>query len=167
MTPAQRKEEISKAYLHALAAINGFAVANWSQDHGCVDTTVSAAEPLIVGGPARTKIDVQLKATQQERVEQEDHISWKLEAAHYNWLVAHSICPLVLVVLLLPMDGSPSVTHSTEQLVIRRCAYWTCVRGQRLPEGQESKVVHLPKANVFSPDGLREMLTRVSKGDAL
>jgi hypothetical protein len=46
VTPNQLQEEISKAYLHAVAAKCGYAVGKWEQDHGCVDTTVSAATAL-------------------------------------------------------------------------------------------------------------------------
>jgi hypothetical protein len=38
MTPEQHKEEISKAYLYAVAARCAFKVGTWTQDSGGLDT---------------------------------------------------------------------------------------------------------------------------------
>lgn len=165
MTPEQRQEEISKAYLRAVAAQCGFSVGSWSQDHGGVDTTVGAAATVGSGHLARPKIDVQLKATRQASVEKAKHISWKLDIEHYDSLRLPALQPHLLVVLLLPEDVDTAVEHSVEHLLIRRCAYWVTMTGQEPAKaGAKTKTVRLPKAQVFSPAALRAIMENVSQG---
>lgn len=164
MTPEQRQEEISKAYLHAVAAKCGFAVGTWTQDHGGIDATVGAPASVGAGYLARPKIDIQLKATRQQKLEHDEHVSWKLDIAHYDSLRAPAIAPHLLVVLLLPADVEQSIEHSAEQLVLRRCAYWTIMTGMDpAPAGQQSTTVHLPKTQLFSPEALTGLMEKVSR----
>lgn len=166
MTPEQLKEEVSKAYVHAVAARCGVAVANWTQDHGCLDTTLRAAAAIGGGHLQKPKVDIQLKATTRTDVEHEDHIAWSLEIGHYDQLRATALVPHLLVILLLPPNLEDSVQHTAEQLVLRRCAYWVTMTGmETAPEGQKSRTVHVPKSQPFSPDGLREILSTVSRGE--
>ncbi len=46
MTPNRQREEISKAYVAAVAARCGFKLGEWSQDDGCLDSTIAAAGVL-------------------------------------------------------------------------------------------------------------------------
>jgi len=163
MTPQQRQEEISKAYLHAVAASCGFTVGTWSQDHGCIDATVGAASPIGAGHLSRPKVDIQLKATTQADLERDDYVSWTLEIDHYDSLRAEAHVPHLLVVLLLPEDVDQSVEHTVDHLLIRRCAYWVKMTGMGAETGR-SKTVRLPKANVFSPQALKTILDAISRG---
>ncbi len=163
MTPEQQKEEISKAYLHAVAAICGYSVGTWTQDHGGIDATVGAASTVGSGHLARPKVDLQLKASARTDLEHDDYVSWQLELAHYDSLRAAASIPHILVVLLLPQDIGQAVEHTVQQLMIRRCAYWVKMTGMEAAAG-DSKTVRIPKRNVFAPDALREILTKVSQG---
>lgn len=166
MTPKQRQEEISKAYLHAVAAKCGFTVASWTQDHGGIDATVGAAAEVGTGRLARPKVDVQLKATTQQDLEHDDFVSWELEIAHYDSLRAPAHVPHLLVVLLLPNDVELGVEHTAEQLVLRRCAYWVRMTGMEPAKpGQKNKTVRLPKSQMFSPAALTAILEKVSQGE--
>lgn len=166
MTPKQRQEEISKAYVHAVAAACGFAVGHWSQDHGGVDTTISAERALGRGPYSKPKVDLQLKATTQDVV-REAHVTWSLEMAHYDKLRAPARVPHLLVVLVLPEDADDSVSHTIDALIIRKCAYWVNMTGMPEVSGQASKTVLIPREQVFSPEGLLQILTLVSEGASL
>lgn len=163
MTPEQQKEEISKAYVHAVAAACGYSIAAWSQDHGCVDTTVGAASAIGAGHLTRPKVDIQIKASTQEAVDHNEFVTCTLDVAHYDSLRAKAQIPHILVVLLLPKDIGQAVEHSVQQLMIRRCAYWVKMTGMPDATG-DKKTVRIPKINVFSPDALRDMLTKISQG---
>ena len=165
MTPFQRQEEISKAYLHAVAAKFGFAVGQWSQDHGCIDTTVGAASAVGAGHLSKPKIDVQLKATTQVSVVHDDFISWPLEIDHYDSLRAGASIPHLLVVLVLPDNVDDAIEHTVEHLLIRRCAYWVNMTGMPpVAPPASSKTVRLPKSQMFSPESLRDIMAKVSQG---
>ncbi|MCK6516747.1 DUF4365 domain-containing protein [Myxococcota bacterium] len=166
MTPNQQQEEIGKAYVHAVAAACGFAVGQWSQDQGCIDVTISADRVLGQGPYSKPKVDLQLKATTQDVVN-EEHVAWSLDITHYDKLRANARVPHLLVVLALPDDAQDSVTHTIDALIIRKCAYWVNMTGMPEVTGQASKTVHIPRAQVLSPEGLTQILTRVSEGATL
>jgi Domain of unknown function (DUF4365) len=166
MTPEQRKEEISRAYVHAVAARCGFAVGTWSQDQGCVDMMIGASCALGGGSLEDPLIYLQLKCTSSAHHLHEEHVSWQLERAHYDKLRARSSRPKLLVVLVLPELEEEWMEHSAESLIIRRCAYWLSMSGLP-PITTESKTVHLPRTNVFSPAQVMAMMERVSRGESL
>lgn len=166
MTPEQQKEEISKAYVHAVAARHGFKIGTWSTDDGCLDVTIGAAGTLGGGTIGNPKIDLQLKCTSQKRLVKPGYVSWQLDGDHYRRLVAPSSTPHLLVVLVLPEDSAKWIEHSVQRLLLRRCAYWLKMTG-RSTSSQASKTVRLPKTQVFSPDELLAMMTKISSTGTL
>jgi hypothetical protein len=169
MTPKQQREEISKAYVHAVAARCGYKVGTWSQDAGCIDVSIAASGILGAGIHSDPQLDLQLKATDDPRhVLRDGRVTFTLPRAHYDRLVAPRSIPKVLVVLVLPEDASLWVSHTAEQLVLRRCAWWRRMTGDPAlpPENTDAFVtVHLPPSQHFSPDALQQMMTRVGLGE--
>ena len=84
MTPEQRMEELSRAYLYAVTAACGFAVANWSQDQDCIDATVGAAGVLGEGHLADPKLDIQLKSTANPAALRDDHLALQVRKHQYS-----------------------------------------------------------------------------------
>lgn len=166
MTPKQKKEELSKAYIYAVAAKSGFKLGNWTQDDDCLDVTVAAAGVLGGGTLGSPKLDIQIKCTSQERVQHDGFVSWPLSAAHYDILRARAANPKILVVLVLPIDEADWVTHSVDSLIMRRCAFWTKMTGLP-PATTDSISVQLPETQPFSPDQLRAMMERLSREEDL
>ena len=166
MTPEQRQEELSRAYLHAVAAQCGFALGSWTQDQSCIDVTVGAAGVLGGGSLADPKLDLQLKCTANQSLIREDHVALQVVRRQYERLIARSYVPKMLVVLVLPEQEGEWVVHSAEQLMLRRCAYYRVTTG--LPGiTTDSTVVHVPLANEFSPTALTTLLGRLSRGEAI
>ena len=151
MTPEQRQEEISKAYVHAVAAACGFAVGIWSQDHGCLDVTLS-------GGRGKPKLDLQLKATTQARNEREGDVWWQVSQEHYDVMRAAEVAnPHFFVLLILPEDPDLSVEHTVQHLLIRKCAYWKLMTGAP-PKAAKSPTITIPKTQAFSPSQARQLM---------
>ncbi|PRQ09795.1 DUF4365 domain-containing protein [Enhygromyxa salina] len=168
MTPNQQREEISKAYIAAIAARCGYKLGTWSQDDDCLDVTIGVAGVLGGGTLAGPKIDLQLKCSSDQRHVHDQHIAWSLERAHYDRLRHDCHTPILLVVLMLPADEHEWISYSNEELIMRRCAYWEHLHG-RLPlvGDAATTTIHIPRTNLFCPDSLRSMMTRISRGDAL
>jgi hypothetical protein len=166
MTPEQQKEELSKAYVHAIAARNRFKLREWAVDDGCVDVTVAAGGPLGGGKYDDPRIDLQLKCTSRATVVKKDCIAWPLKRAHYEKLVASKIIPHLLVVLVLPPREEDWLEHSVDELILRRCAYWVKMTG--MPAiSTPTTTVRLPRTNHFSPRQLKALLTTFSRTGAL
>ena len=165
MTPQQQREEISKAYLAAVAARCAFKVANWSQDDDCLDATIAAAGTLHGGILASPKLDVQLKCSNDQRHDQGDRIACSLKRAHYDALRVLRCTPIILVLVMLPEREEDWVTCSPESLILRRCGYWHSLRG--LPElapEVDSTTIKIPAEKRFSPETLVELMQRIAAG---
>lgn len=105
MTPKQQREEISKAYVHAVAARCGFKVGTWSQDAGCIDVSIAATGLVGAGTLIDPQIDLQLKASDDPRhVLQDGRIACTIRHSHHQQLIAARSIPKLLVFLLLPQD---------------------------------------------------------------
>lgn len=164
MTPRQRKEELSRAWLCAVAGSCGYAIGSWSQDQDCIDATISAADPVGAGVIADTKIDVQLKAT-SARIG-DGWIDVQLSKDKLVKLTRRSMAPKILVALALPdVDEVEVVEH--QHLLLRRCAYYLSTSAIDAKAEGESKVVRVPFSQPFTPIALQAMMERVSKGEVL
>lgn len=168
MTPKQQREEISKAYVHAVAGQCGFKIGTWSQDDDCLDVTVGASGVLGGGTLAGPKLDLQLKSSTDQTHVHEHHIAWSLPRAHYDKLRLNAMVPRLLVVLMLPDTLKNAVAHTVEHLLVRRCAYWTCLQGRDAIKGEaDSTTVHIDKDKVFSPRALDELMAKVSREEEI
>ena len=71
----------------------------------------------------------------------------------------------ILVVLFLPQDAGRWLELTEDQLVLRRCAYWASLRGAPEATANTGVTVKLPKAQVFNPERLTEIMRRLSRRD--
>ncbi len=167
MTPEQQKEELSRAWLCAVAGSCGYALASWSQDQDCIDVTVGAAGIPATGVVADPKIDLQLKATNSVNLVQDDHVGLQISRTQYERLTRRSFAEKVLVVLVLPSNQSEWVTVTPEQLVLRKCAYYVVARHLDPVIEGATKLVKVPFSQAFTPAVLRAMMERVSREEPL
>lgn len=163
LTCNQIKEEISIAYIHALAAKVGFACEKPSidmdsidvvvQENGLIDATSSIYSP---------EIKMQLKSS-SAIVPQDGQLHFSLSIKNYNDLRAKSTSPRLLVLLILPEELHDCVSHSVDNLVIKKCAYWYNLSG--LPETTNTSniTIQIPETNVLSPETLKDLMLRASK----
>ncbi len=160
-------EEISIAYLQAVAAACGYAIANWSQDQNCIDLTISASG--IIGEFSDPKVDVQLKATADPSNLTTQHLSIQVSAKQYDQLQRRASTPKILVGLFLPSDERTWIEVTAEQLAIRKCAYYAVTTGlPPLNSSQtKSKTIQLPFAQVFNPGALQAIMKKISNGQPL
>lgn len=140
---------------------------NRHEDNHGIDAQLTAWLPF-VDADTLTEVDfkVQLKATIAEPKDVGLHLEYRLQGSHrYDDLRCETIgIARILVVLFLPRDASEWLDHTPEQLVLRRCAYWQSLRGAPVTAAG-SVVVKLPKAQVLSPEGMTQLVERLSRLD--
>jgi len=72
----------------------------------------------------------------------------------------------LVVVLELPEDESRWMTVSSEELVLRRRAYWLNLqRGFDEIAGKQTVTVQIPEQNLFNVESLCELMERSRIGD--
>jgi hypothetical protein len=169
ITNQHREEQLSRAYVHAVAAHAGLIFEPAKTDYG-VDGTIRVVQErdgrrLVCGH----SLDVQLKATTDWMVENDD-VVYDVEAKTYNDLVDRFNeargTPMVLVLMCLPPSENDWLNVSPKELVLRHCCYWCRVGGTRT-DNTATKRIRIPQSHMLDQTTVRELLDRVRKGETL
>ena len=160
LTVADQKERFSLLYVKALATRAGFVTSVPELDRDSVDLRIQA------GGPHRPAIDLQLKATTDLGEPHAGFLPFRLTIKNYRDLRAETQTPRLLVVLELPKDESRWMTVTTEELILRRRAYWLSLqRGHEEVVGQQTATVRIPENNVFDVKTLQTLMEQSRSGE--
>ena len=156
------KEELSYAYVHAVASKEGFACERISKDRDSVDVTIRAKGRLSNESKLMSPtLDLQLKATAEPEIV-DDRIVFDLNMKNYDELRVRAPSPRLLVVLALPAEQEEWLSVDAEQLVSRRCCYWYSLRGAEEIDNESTTRIKIPASQVFSPNRLREFMVAAS-----
>jgi hypothetical protein len=172
LTQANIEAELSYAYLLAVAVRGGFACAyaDRHQDAAGVDAVVREDGRRLAADSILTSfsVDIQLKATFQQPIEQEARFSNGLTVPRYDKLRnTHVQAPRLLVVLYLPEDAADWLRHSEDGLVAKRCAYWVSLRGAPDSANPKHQTVYVPRKQRLSVEGLTDLMARFSRREAI
>jgi hypothetical protein len=160
--PNDVKEELSLAYVHAVASRAGFAVETIRKDRDSVDLKIMARGRLHdLATLESPELSVQLKATQRDVAPGED-LYFDLPVHNHSDLAKRTMVPRILVVFFMPNDATQWVTVTDEALTMRRGAFWMSLLGAPPSPNTSTHRVHLPQGQAFEPVTLRDLLTRVA-----
>ena len=158
LSEADKKEELSRVYVRAVAASAGYVTGLPDQDRDGVDLQVRA------GGDMRPAIDLQLKATVNLLDKDDHHFRFRLPRRNFDLLRVNTQTPRLLVVLALPRRECRWLTLTTKKMVLRRCAYWANLRGQPETTNRSTITVSLGKKDVFDVIGLQRLMAQSRTG---
>ena len=158
LSQADKKEELSRVYARAVAAVAGYVTGVPDIDRDGVDLQIRA------GGAMRPAIDLQLKATVNLLDKDDHHFRFPLPTRNFELLRVNTQTPRLLVVFALPKQESRWLTVTTEKLVLRRCAYWANLRGQPETTNRSTVTVSLGKKDVFDVTGLQRLMAQSRNG---
>ena len=162
------ESELSYAYLHAVASRAGFGCKPnpRHEDNVGLDATIRILEEKLDPKSTYTNfpIDVQLKATSSPLKLVKGRFSYFLkEVSRYDRLRKRAgPFPTILVILQLPKDGEKWLTSSHRNLVLRHCAYWVSLWDAPESTNATGETVYIPKGNILSVAGLRELARKLS-----
>ena len=153
LTGPDQMEQLSLVYIRALAARAGFVTSKPELDRASVDLQVQD------GGPNRPAINLQVKATTNLGEPRNGHLSFRLSIKNYNDLREHTQTPRLLVVFEMPANQSKWMTVTSDELILRRRAYWLSLQGRdNKPIPQQAIMVRIPAANVFDVAALKRLM---------
>ena len=159
LTDADRKEALSRAYVHAVAARAGYATAIYDFDRHGIDLRIQAGEPRMHA------IDVQLKATTTLPAPINNISRYPLNSRNYRTLIADSQTPQLLIVLDLPTNEEDWMTISNESLILRRCAYWVNLKGYPERTNLTTVTIDIPIDQRLDIVSLNDLMERSRKGE--
>ncbi|MDD3287653.1 MAG: DUF4365 domain-containing protein [Alphaproteobacteria bacterium] len=159
--PKKRMEELSVAYVHAVASHCGYDANRPQVDHDSVDIIIKSS------AGKKPSIDVQLKATTKIGANGPDSFSFPLPIKNYDDLRGDNINPRILIVLCMPSQQDDWIMHTTDELALRKCAYWVSLRGLPDTTNKESVSINIPAANAFSPQALNDLMQKADRREDL
>ncbi len=167
ITYQHMEEGLSIAHVAAVASAAGI---NFNFAHN-FDYGVDGSfhEVSMIEGKLRESghcVHFQLKASINCReLRNQDVIAYDLDVQTYNYLIDRQGrgTPCVLIVLHLPELKPEWITHSAQEVLLRYSCYWQSITGEKSPN-EGTQVVHLPKANQLTPEGLLNLIELVKDG---
>ena len=165
MDENEQKQQLSIAYLHAVASAAGFACQAPGVDDDSVDRTNVARgwvhRKAVLRSP---KIDVQLKSVVREPFTGADRsLTFRLSKKNYDELRHRSMVPRLLVVLLLPRRRRRWLEQDDERMLSRYAAYYVSLAGAPETSLRGKVPVVVPRQNLLSVDNLRRLMTQASQ----
>lgn len=151
------KDDYSRAVVRAIAAAAGVAASVPERDQDSIDLNLVAPDTHDAGGP---QLDVQLKCSQNIDPSS-DRFSFELPVKNYNDLRRLPVyVPRVLVLVHVPADRQEWIACGPEQMVLKRCAYWTSLAGEPETPNTSTVAVTVPTEQVFGVEALLSNLKR-------
>lgn len=151
MDENMQKSRFSLAYIEAVASRAGQAVEEIKVDFDSVDGT------FVSDFGRRPRVEFQAKATSRDVV-RGDSIHFPLSIKNYEDLRLDAINPRILIVLLMPDHIEDWLSQTSDELLMRHCAYWMSLRGEPESTNSSSVTVQVPLANIFSFERLIKMM---------
>jgi hypothetical protein len=165
MDLSAQKEQFSRAFVQAVAAVAGYSWSVPSYDDDSIDMTI--AEKAGRGTIRSPKLDVQLKC-HAAPIPEGGHLSFPLSMKNYDDLrAANVLVPRVLIVVLVPDVPGEWLEWRGQDVLLRRTAFWLSLRD--LPAVKSAAIeprvtVRILCAQPFTPDALRVIMERIGSG---
>jgi hypothetical protein len=164
---SHRQESLSRAYIHAIAARCGLGCSFREFDYG-IDLTVHdiarKGRRYVESG---FKLDIQAKCS-STAVVTASHVLYDMEIETYDNLCDPEVgCPRILVLLVIPKDESAWTEQTEEHLLLRKSAYWKCLKGLGATTNSGKIRVSIPRTNLFSVDALTRLMDKIRKREEL
>jgi hypothetical protein len=167
VTENEQKQQLSVAYVHAVAAGAGYTCQVENVDDDSVDVQIGAKGYLhnrsVICSP---RIEIQLKATSSLQLKA-DYLSFPLGLKNYQELRVTTLIPRLLLVLVLPRNPAEWLEMSEECMISRRCAYWASLLGMSETTNTSKISVRLPRSQQFDVGQLQGLMQRVSRQERL
>jgi len=157
------KEELSYAYVHAVASRAQLSCEIVRKDRDSIDLHICARGRLHPQSTVMSPyLAVQVKASVIDPVP-EGAFDFRLTRKNYDELRQRSMVPRILVVFTMPVDPVGWLELSEEALLLRRCAYWCSLLGAPDSENERYQKINVFRKNVFTAEALHGLMVRASR----
>ena len=160
-------EMLNKAYVYALAGSSRLNMEPPSSTKDEFDYGLDGSfDPVTLQDgeitPSGFSLNYQLKSTKNWR-DADTHIEYRITRKAYNKMAfqnSNGVVPIILILYCLPHADECTNFHE-EGMLIKKCCYYFHITGDKLPETVGSTVLHIPKANLLTPDKISSLLNQV------
>jgi hypothetical protein len=159
------KEDLSIAYLRAICARAEVTFNLQNRDEDGSDVDLNKTVSLDLGNEINALIKVQLKSTGSEYFYREEYgkIIYKAKKKCYEDLTKRRTTPLYLFLLILPKDKNDWISCNVDELILRKCMYWTKLEKGDKELKSEFIDIYIDKDNRVNPETLNYILKKVGE----
>lgn len=148
----ERKGLMGLVYLRAVTAVAGYAFAQTESDFDSIDATITSRDA------GKRGIGFQVKCTTVDLGQGSD-FAFRLSAKNFNDLLADSLYPRYLLVVVTPKDPCEWLGQNERRLHLRRCGYWASLAG-RSKTTRETVTIRVERSKVLTPLALRQLMLK-------
>jgi len=171
LTPEHIQEDLSVAYISAVAAKAGFdcKIQPNRHDYG-VDLEIAPIE-IDDEGTRLTNgrtLRIQAKATYTVDPSSDGPITYRLKKKSYSKLVRDTGIgsPCILVLFCMPRDNNEWLNvQDHQQAVLKHCGYWISLRGWE-KINRDTIAIEIPKNHVFNESSLKDIMGKIQTLEA-
>jgi hypothetical protein len=149
------ESEISYAYLHAVAGKASMSCKPGDRHDDSYGVDAEVNYRGITDHPylRHVQLNIQLKATIKDTGTNEEYASYFLNGIkRFDKLrIKDSKTYKILVVLFLPQNPEDWIKCSADELILKRCAYWTCLYGAEESTNDTGTTIYLPRKQLLTP----------------
>ncbi|AZM47497.1 DUF4365 domain-containing protein [Streptomyces sp. WAC 06738] len=133
-----QQEQVSLAYVAALATRGGYTLGKWEVDKDGVDLSVKRSDGLV--------FELQMKCTYAPKINADGTAySYDLDVPTYDKLRIETRTSVgFLGLVIVPRDIEEWMIHDEQELKMRCSGYWAKVQDLPPVENASTKVIHLP-----------------------
>ena len=153
MTETRRMEDLSVAYLSAIAVQTSVDFESLHHDEDSVDCMLKKVVVLDGGSQFRSSLHVQLKSTASRNLYSigENAITYQLKKKNYDDLRKRGTNEMILCLLILPEESDKSWVECTDdELLLHGRMYWCSLRDK--PDAIQTEKIRLscPKISFWT-----------------
>lgn len=161
-----RMEQFQMAFVHALAAVNGWRVCKPDPDYDGVDIEINGTcalkkDNFLFENP---RIDIQMKATSTLRQLPDGNLVYDLDVKNYNQLIGKYSCERYLFVLDIPQKCVDWCGFTQDFISLRNKCYWVSLKNQPATQNKHTIAINIPKNQVLTPKILDEIMYAAAEG---
>jgi hypothetical protein len=169
LTREHSQENLSIAYISAVAAKSGFMCQRQSQDYG-TDIEIGIVEQF--GNSRRDtlfRLGIQAKASYNYTISDLDNcIVYDLDVKNYNSLILENRgIPAILVLYCMPSNDDDWLSVHDNCTILKYCGYWMSLRGKPESANNSTQRIKIPKEQIFTELNLTSIMERIKNGGAL
>ncbi|WP_411071196.1 DUF4365 domain-containing protein [Streptomyces sp. cmx-4-25] len=145
-----QQEQISLAYVLAVATDANATVASWNVDKDGVDVTLKRDHRLV---------EVQMKCTfDPQYLADGTTLTYDLDVPTYDKLRGpYRTAPGYLGVVIVPRDAGTWLEHGLDSLLLKCSGFYAQIQDGGAAQGDVTKRIHLPRAQGLNAAGLDVM----------
>jgi hypothetical protein len=161
------REQLSIAYIHAVASRAGYAWEPTKIDRDGIDGRVMARGVVVQNASVSSPmLGFQLKGT-TTIAGSPDPIPFPLKQKNYDDLRGRCAEPRYLALLVMPPDPAEWLHLNEDALVLRRCMHWLSLAKAPPTSNLTSTTVHIPRANVLDVAAMRSLIEAAARQEFL